>query len=294
MSLFNCQPKGYVVLIGTILCLWNAWNSALSAIKERCLTTVILSTKVLTSEERYFYYIDLTNDCLYRKHNRAAAEVYADLALTNRVAVDAVTLEESFASTLIDLGKYEQAKCLINKMVPLRNDSPKYCMAPMVAYRQVLRGRCYFGLHQYRSAALSFGKEVPGLIRDNMTRQSLEWGAFVANVCDGDNKAAKKILKHWRDNSRHYYDPRTLPDGAEDPVFRFFELSMDLLPGDAKIAKKLCDDYVEFWQKDDNIGDMDATSMLEGAATVMRIHGFSSEAERLIAFANAIVRSRGR
>ncbi len=292
MNLFYCQPKGYAVLIGTVLCLWSSSNLALSVIKERCLTTAILSSKVLTAEEKYFYYIDLTSDCLYRKHNRAAAAVYADLALTNRVVVGTVTLEESFASTLIDLGKYEQAKCLIEKMVPLKKSSPEYCLAPIVAYRQILLGRCYMGLHQYRAAALIFGKDVPDLIPENMTRQSLEWGTFVASVVDGDNNAAKKILKHWRDNSRHYYDPKPHSEEADNPVFRFFELSMDLLPSDSTMAKRLCDDYVKFWQENENIGDTDAIPMLEGAAAVMQNHGFLRESGKLIACVSKMQRYR--
>jgi tetratricopeptide (TPR) repeat protein len=286
MNLLCCQPNGYAVLIGSVLCLWSSLSLAFSVIKDRCLTTAILSPTVLTSKERYFYYIDLTNDCFYRKHNRKAAVAYANLALTNRVLIDTVTLEESFVSTLIDLGKYEQAKCLIEKLAPLRQGSPEYCLAPIVAYRQILLGRCYMGLHQYHSAALIFGKDVPDLIPENTTRQSLEWGAFVASICDGDNNAAKKVLEHWRGNDRHYYDLKPFSDEADNPVFRFFKLSIDLSPGDETAAEKLCDDYVKFWRKNDNIGDADAVPMLEAAATVMQNHGFLSQSAKLTVCAN--------
>jgi len=44
------------------------------------------------------------------------------------------------------------------------------------------------------NAALTFGKDVPDLSPENSTRESLELGAFLADVCLGDNIAAKKIL----------------------------------------------------------------------------------------------------
>lgn len=292
MNLFFIQPNRFAVLIGTFLCLWGSFDWFYCVIKDCCLTTAILSPVALSPTEKYYYYIDLANRCLYRTHKYKSAACYADMALRNRVVVDSFSSEESFASTLIDLGKYEQAKYLVLTMAPLKNESPEYCLEPMVAYRQVLLGRSYMGLHQYQAAAQILGKDVPGLIPENGTRGSLEFGAFLANVCSGDNSAAKKILKHWR-QTKHFYERRPVSDEADNPVLTFFESSMDLLPSEVKIAKQLSADYIRFWEKAENSSDADAVPMLKMASKVMQDHGFSSESGRLMTCAERLkIRTR--
>ena len=91
----------------------------------------------------------------------------------------------------------------------------------------------------------------------------------------------------WR-QTRHFYDPRPDSDEVDNPVLRFFVSSMDLTPSDGKTAKQLCDDYIRFWGRAENVSDAEAVPMLEAAANVMRDHGFSNESRRLVTCAERL------
>lgn len=286
--MFFSQPNRYAVLIGTVLCLWSTWDWFVSEVKERCPTTAILSPVALSPKERYFYYINLANHCCYRKHDRESAAQYADLALKNRVVADSFNTEEVFASTLIALGKYEQAKCLILSLAP-KKKSPKYCLAPMVAYRQDLLGQACMGLHQYQSAAKIFAKDIPDLIPENTVRSTLELRLFIADVCLGDNRAAKIALKQLRQNT--YMLGQPFQTEAECcPLIALYEPLINLSSEDAKEAKNICDKHIRFWQKSEYLGDPDAVPMLEGAAKVLQDRGFSTESGRLMTCAERLKR----
>ncbi|MFN8555583.1 MAG: hypothetical protein U0103_29305 [Candidatus Obscuribacterales bacterium] len=278
--MFSRQPHSCTVLIAILLWLAGSWNALFRVFQERLPVSVILSITPLSKEGRYFYFIDLASHCLYTSREYKSAALYADLALRHRVIVDSFNTEESFASLLMDLGKYEQAKRLLLTLAPLKRGSPEYCLAPMVAGRQELLGRCYFGLHQYRAAAAVFAKEVPELIPENTMRGGLESGAFMSSVCVGDNRSAEKLLKHWREN-RHFYDPRPFSAEMDNPLFGFFISSMYLAPSDGTTAKDLCDRYIRFWQISENSEDYDAIPLLEAAAKIMEDRGFSQESIRL-------------
>ncbi len=276
MNLHIGQPNRYVVLFGTLLSLWISWDWLFSAIQDLRLTTAILSPVALSPKERYKHYINLVNSC-YRHHEYKSAAIYADKALENRVCLDVKDFEDIFASTLIGLGKYEEAKCLILKLAPLRKNG----FAPLIAYRQDLMGQAYMGLHQYQFAAKEFEREVPGLIPENTMGPELEFRTFVAYACLGEKESARKVLIKLR-RPRVMFGRLSYVDKSNNPVIAFYEPLMSMSANDVETAKRLCDDYIQFLQEPENLHDLETIAMLTDASRAMEDRGFSNEARRLM------------
>lgn len=278
------QPNRYVVLFGALLSLWISWDRVPNVIQALCLTAEILSPVALSPKEQYIHYIRLTRRCCH-KHEYKLAAICADKALETRVCLDAFEEEEFFPSTLIELEKYEQAKDLTLRLAPLQRNSPR--CAPIAAFRQELMGRAYMGLHQYQSAVEEFGREIPDLVPENRTRQGLELRLFVACMCTGDNKSAKKVLNHLLE-SRHMFDHSFCIVDENNPIITLFEPMITLSLNDGTAAKNICDKHIQFWQKTENFDDPDAVPMLEGASQVMLNRGYIDESRGLTACAKHI------
>ena len=275
-----------MVLVGTLLSLWVSWNQ-IPFVTCQTLRRIaeLVDPMLLTPEERYVHYIELTSRSFYN-HQYDLAAIYADIALQNRVCLKAFEVEEVFLDRLIALGKYKQAKDLIPKLAPLEKR-----LTPMSAYRQELLGQACMGLHEYQSAVETFGRNIPDLVRSNGMKQVLELRLFIAYMCLGDYKSAKVVVKHLR-YSRDTIEPSYRAVTDDNPLLNLFEPLLSLAPNNYRAAATICDNHIRFWQRADYLDDPDAVPMLLGASKIMLDYGFTFESDRLKSCADRLRRHK--
>lgn len=261
------------------------WNGFTDVIQALFLAVQTVKPVPMSPADGYVYYAGLASDCL-RCHEYKLATICADKALNTRV-LGVFDNNLSFAYSLIAIGKYQLAKDLLLKSAASQKNCDDHTVTPIAAARQQLLGQAYMGLQQYESAAEELSTDVPVLPVNYALKPYLKVRLFVADLCLGNDKAAIKVLDHWRE-SRHVRERLFCPIAESNPILILFGPFITLSSNDFIQAHKIATRHIELWEKCQSFEDPEAVPMLNAASQIMLRRGYAFESSRLSACADRI------
>lgn len=127
---------------------------------------------------------------------------FADEALSLRygTTTDSTGRDEWFVDDLILLGRYSDAKKILESLPPVaRTPAGRYARAPILGYRRILLAELLIGLGNFEAAIEELEKPLPELYEKNTEWKSIFSLQGIAYCGVGDTKSAMAKFKQRRE-----------------------------------------------------------------------------------------------